>query len=143
MTPMIPHITKKPILEKVDGYDDQEPYAIFIKNEGINTHKYTVRIIAFIPCDVEDTFEIDLSDGKKEIKTPFGGLSMRTIYLRWKMVIRPENAPHKLWSITVQYTPSGTKEENGIRVKYKFGGQGPVKPRTPRGTVTTSSDPCE
>jgi hypothetical protein len=141
MTPIIHKIEQKIISEEVNGYYDQEPYALFIKNEELNI--YIVRIIAFIPKKVKEDFVVAPPSDQKDVKTPFGDLPMRTIYLSWKKNVRPEEGPHTLWSITVQYTSSGAKKEKGIKVRYKFNQEVSIYPRTSRGTVTTSSDPCE
>ncbi len=142
MPPITPNIKQEVIVNRINDNQDRDPYALFIINDPPNEYIYTVRIIACIPVEVGTSFIVEPPKDKKEVKTEFGNLPMRTIDIHWRKDIWPEQGPHTLWSITVQYTPEDDpKEDKGIRVRYKFGEQGPVKPRTSRGTVTTSSTP--
>lgn len=142
MIRITPSVRKEVIVNKIGDNHDEEPYGVFIKNEPLNEYSYKVRIIACIPVKVGTTFEVEVSTDKEDIKTPYGDFYMRTIHIRWRKDIKPQDGPHTVWSITVQYTPENDEEEDkGILIQYKFGTSGPIKPRLSRGTVTTSANP--
>jgi len=113
------------------------PVVEFYKHDDEN--RYNIRTFALIPKSVGESFTVIAPEERKEVDTVAGTIVARTITIKWKPCIPPNNlSPTDTWLIDVEYKLLNEKEgeDTAIRVVFEYG-----DPTLSRGTVTTTGTP--